>query len=79
MHATLGDPTFYQQPGSDIPAALARRDTLTRELEASYARGKPWRLRRRQRDDGECSECSLTSEGDDGVSTNSDNVLMGRE
>ena len=38
LHATIGDPAFYQQPGPEITAALARLETLTRELEACYAR-----------------------------------------
>jgi ATP-binding cassette subfamily F protein uup len=38
LQATLSDPTFYQQPGSDFKATLARLETITKELAACYAR-----------------------------------------
>jgi ATP-binding cassette subfamily F protein uup len=36
LQATLSDPAFYQQPGSDFNATLTRFDTVTRELESCY-------------------------------------------
>jgi ATP-binding cassette subfamily F protein uup len=41
LQATLSDPAFYQQAGSDFKATLARLETLTKELAACYAR---WEL-----------------------------------
>jgi hypothetical protein len=38
LQATLSDPAFYQQPGSDFKATLARVETITKELAACYAR-----------------------------------------
>jgi ATP-binding cassette subfamily F protein uup len=38
LQATLGDPAFYQQAGSDFKATLARLETITKELAACYAR-----------------------------------------
>ncbi len=38
LQATLSDPAFYQQPGSDFKATLARVETITKELATCYAR-----------------------------------------
>jgi len=38
LQATLNDPAFYQQPGSDFKATLARLESITNELAAGYAR-----------------------------------------
>ena len=38
LQATLSDPAFYQQPGSDFKATLARLETITKELATCYAR-----------------------------------------
>ena len=40
MQATLSDPAFYQQLGSDFKAILARVETITKELATCYARWK---------------------------------------
>jgi ATP-binding cassette subfamily F protein uup len=38
LHAALSDRAFYQQPGSEITATLARVEALTKELDACYSR-----------------------------------------
>ncbi|MBI3603193.1 MAG: ATP-binding cassette domain-containing protein [Nitrospirae bacterium] len=38
LQASLSDPAYYQQPGSDFKATLARLETITKELTACYAR-----------------------------------------
>jgi ATP-binding cassette subfamily F protein uup len=38
LHATLADAAFYQKPGPEITATLARVEALTKELEVRYAR-----------------------------------------
>jgi ATP-binding cassette subfamily F protein uup len=38
LQASLSDPAFYQQPGSDFNATLAKLEAITRELAACYAR-----------------------------------------
>jgi ATP-binding cassette subfamily F protein uup len=38
LHAAINDPDFYKQPGDKIAGAMERLQTLTSEIEASYAR-----------------------------------------
>ena len=38
LQASLSDPAFYQQPGSDFKATLAKLEAITAELTACYAR-----------------------------------------
>ncbi len=38
LHAAIGDPGFYQQPGEKISATLTRLDVVTQDLARSYAR-----------------------------------------
>ncbi len=38
LHAATSDPAFYQQPGDRIAATMERLESVTRELEACYAR-----------------------------------------
>ena len=38
LQASLSDPAFYQQPGADFKATLARVETIAKELTVCYAR-----------------------------------------